>query len=207
MKLTDQQLDLVERFCLKDLTKKEEKLLRQIPDWEEAVSFHKNFLGAFPVFKTNEIKNKLRFFEEELQQEQKIEKKRFGILNKIKEQVNLTLDEIANLFQPVPNYQAILAMASRSGNLIIEEPKSGLNTTNNLLSFVLKKKPTHSLQLTIENNLQEILLTREISKNEGQSFEVPLSGLQNIPGRYYWRLVMNGEVLMDEFFIQKELLN
>ena len=204
MKLTDEQLILIEKYCSDELNELEKKALKAIPNWEEAVEFHQHFLDVIPISKTQQIKSQLFLFEEELQQEQKVIQSRSHILNKIQQKIALTLNELASLFLPVPHYQANLAMANRSGNLVVKKPREEENASSNL-TFELMKPTTHPLQLTIENNLQTLLIEKQIPKNT-KGFQVSLKNLENIPGRYYWRLVMDREVTMGVFFIQKDLM-
>jgi len=202
MKLTIEELDLIEKYSGGELKEEERQLLEKIPDWEEIAVFQGDFLESLPISKLEDVKSSLMLIEEEFQYAQSKENE-LGIFDKIKQQIDLTLDEIAGLFQPVPNYQLNLARVSR-GKLKVGgfEVKEG----ENKLSFNLTKRPTHSLQLTVENNLEEILIKKEFSKEVGKNFSTELNELQNVPGRYYWRLVMDGEVVMNEFFIGKELM-
>lgn len=206
MKLTIEELDLIEKYSTDELKKEEKEFLEQIPNWEEIAIFQEDFLEAIPVSKLEDIKGSLMLFEEEFQYAQNIQIKEneLSIFDKIKQQIDLTLDEIAALFQPAPNYQLNLARVSRRGNLKVGE--FDLKKEENKLFFTLTKQPTHSLQLTVENNLEEVLIKKEFSKEVGQNFYTELNELQNIPGRYYWRLVMDGEVVMNEFFIGKDLM-
>lgn len=205
MELTIEQLALIEKYCSVGLTEAEKTVLENIPNWEKAVAFQQNFLQSFEVFKIEELKEELQSYEADFQYTNAQSSYKENILEKWKQKLTLLADEISFLFQPVPHYQANLAMANRSGNLRVENPLAGFDAVEDSLHFKLQKTPSHELQLSIENNLQEILISKIISPKQGKSFTVSLERLQGIPGRYYWRLAMNREVVMGEFFIRKEL--
>ena len=204
MKLTIEELELIEKYSVGELKEEERQLLEKIPEWEEIAGCQGDFLESLPISKLEDIKSSLMLIEEEFQYAQSKENE-LSIFDKIKQQIDLTLDEIAALFQPAPNYQLNLARVSRRGNLKVGGFE--VKEEENKLSFNLTKQPTHNLQLTVENNLEETLIKKEFSKEVGKNFHTELKELQNVPGRYYWRLVMDGEVVMNEFFIGKELMN
>ncbi len=204
MKLTIEELELIEKFSAGTLEEGERQLLEQISDWKDATVFQGDFLESLSISKLEDVKSNLMLFEEEFQYAQAKEGS-LSIFEKIKQQIDLTLDEIASLFQPVSDYQPYLRLATASrGELKVN--KAVFEENRNTLSFELSKDASHSLQLTVENNLQEVLVRKELSKKVGAKFEVKLDGLQSIPGRYYWRLVMNRDSVMDEFFIGKDLM-
>lgn len=199
IKLTNQQLILIEKYSSNQMNIEEDSILKTIPNWEETAHFHQHFLDVIPVFKMEQIKSRLFLFEEEFQKQKVIFKKmprRKHILDKIRKQIELSLDELTALFMSVPNYSQVL----RSRDLIVIQ-KQGETS----LFFELKQTTTRPFQIIIEDNSKTLLVKQEVPANR-QRFEVSLENIKQIPGRYYWKAKPNKELMVGEFFIQKELM-
>ncbi len=198
IKLTNDQLVLIENYCSNKLGIEEQSILEGIPNWEEAVLFQQHFLDVIPIFKAEQIKSNLLLFEEELKKKETALTKspnRKHLLDKIKHQIELSLDELATLFMPIPNYAQVL----RSEGLIINR------MSEESIIFELQRAATHSFQIIIEDNLKTPLIKQEIPSNI-QRFEVSLEDIKQVPGRYYWKAKPSKDLLVGEFFIQKDLM-
>ncbi|MFK7905529.1 MAG: hypothetical protein AB8B69_10410 [Chitinophagales bacterium] len=200
IKLTNDQLALIENYPSDKLSIEEQSLLEDIPNWEEAIRFHQHFLDVIPVFKMEQIKNRLILFEEELKKEKaavltKIPDRKY-LLDKIKRQIGLSLDELTTLFMPIPNYARVM----RSEGLVVNRKLDGT-----AIIFELQRVSTRSFQVIIEDNLRTPLIKQEIPSNT-QRFEISLEDIEQVPGRYYWRAKPNKDLLVGEFFIQKDLM-
>ena len=204
MNLTTEQLALIEKYCKSGLNEAETKMLMQIPNWKEEVTFYQDFMESMTVLGGERIKNKLLDFENQFQAMERA-KRRADILNKLKQKIDLAYNELVELFQPVSAYQLSLNTVSRSDGIVMEKPKNGIDASVGDLAFKFNADIQRVLRLKIENNMREVLIKQKIERGTHE-FSVNLEALNNIPGRYYWKLIGAKDVLMGDFFIRKDLM-
>ena len=70
--------------------------------------------------------------------------------------------------------------------------------------FELSEESEEDLELSIENNQCEELYIQEIPSHT-QQFYVPFAAKNYPPGRYYWKLMVEDEMILAEFFIGKNV--
>lgn len=204
-----QKLYLIEQYVQGTLSTTEQaefaQLRAAVPEIEEDIQFHQKFWKVQPIFGRAEQKRELQLLEAKIQKEESL-----GIFAKLKsifkqnvEQVQFTIDELITMFQPAPQYAGMLAQASRSDSIEVTKPVNSYACTKAQLDFKLAKAPKNSLQLSIENNQQQTLSTQTIEASTTQ-FSVPLNNF--LPGRYYWKLTSDKDMVICEFFVQKDLM-
>lgn len=126
-----------------------------------------------------------------------------GIVEKVSEAFNYTLDQLIDLFRPVPNYEAALALAHRSDAIQLLAPIQGIDCTDQKLTFQFEKKISQALEVQIENNRQQTILQTTIPTHQ-TDYTVDFANEQLHPGRYYWKLIGSEGTIIGVFFIQKD---
>ena len=124
-------------------------------------------------------------------------------LEKLNDAAQYSLEQLTAFFAPVPNYQAALAYTTRAESIEVISPINGMDCNNGLLDFELEEEPDDDIKVVIENNQHETILTQHIN-DDITSFTILLPE-QLVPGRYYWKLITEDELVIGEFFIGKAL--
>ncbi len=201
--------DLLEKYVVGSLTKQEKELFQNLrtetPNFEEDITFFEKFNQVQLVFGRDELKKQLLFLENSLQKEEvtssnMLSKLTIGLQGMVKK-LHYSVEELVDLFLPEPEYQTILAYANRGAGIEVLSPENGIDASIEGLNFRLKSKLKKPIQLIVENNKKNTLLSISITSFEND-FSVDVG--EFIPGRYYWKLITPKETLIREFFVQKE---
>ncbi|MFK7907360.1 MAG: hypothetical protein AB8B69_19650 [Chitinophagales bacterium] len=202
--------ELLEKFLEGKLTQEEEQQFQKLQESDASLpkdmDFLQRFMNVQMHFGRDELKRELFSLEKELQKEevlsftQRLEVSLQGMVKKL----HYSMQELASFFQPQPEYQRVLAYANRGEDLKIAHPISGIDAGEvGGLHFEIDGKFNAPLQLTVENNQKQILLSTSIDVHETVFF-VKVESLP--PGRYYWKLKGEKETIIREFFMQKDLI-
>lgn len=176
------------------------------PEWAEEAAFLKEVLFSAIEVKKEQLREHFAAIEAKLKKQQansladSIEK----IKTVIQDYADYTLEQLKALFAPVPHYQPLLAMPTRAGGLEVLVPENGVDCTDEGLYFELSEASDETLELSIENNQCDEVYTLEIEPNTFQ-FTVPFAANSHPPGRYYWKLMVDDEMIISEFFVGKEM--
>ncbi len=201
-----QKIQLIEQYVENLLTAEErlefEGLLQKDAQLAAEVQFHQKFTNSMNNVGDELFLNNLQHLEQQIQRERAgnpLKKLTDRALKKGGELLN----QLADAFLPVPQYENLLAARSRSQSLEVISPENEWNCQNGILQFELKKGNKHPLQLSIEGNRQNILNEQTIAAKTTR-FEVDILHLE--VGRYYWKLKTSKQLAMGSFFIRKDLM-
>ncbi len=184
-----------------------EKLKQEDAAFAEELAFQMDFIGSLEVVGNQDLKVHFQELEADIQTAQARSEQVGSVkakLNQVKEQINYTIDQLVAMFRPVNNYQMVMGYTDRSGGLSVIHPENELDCQSGILSFELEAPASNTIQFTIENNQQEIVLTKEVAANEAYFMITLPEGLT--PGIYYWKLSHKEELVMGNFYVQKELM-
>lgn len=200
----NQRLTLIEKYIDKQLSAKEkrvfEELLQNNAEFGVELQFQQKFLNSLHRLGDELFLTNLQSLEQQIQSERAIKTK---ITHPLKELTQKTLqkgeeilDDLMTAFLPVSQYEALIMTVNRSSAVQVLKPENGLEVKGDLLLFELEKEVPHTLELSIEDNQTKVLIQKKIPANVLQ-FEVKIAGFSS--GRYYWKLKMNGDVVMRSF--------
>ncbi|MFK7906900.1 MAG: hypothetical protein AB8B69_17335 [Chitinophagales bacterium] len=203
MMTENEKIKLVEGYVFKTLSDKDLESLTQLrknePGVEDQIAFYEDLYGGAVLFGDERFKMELQEMEVNWQLKQS-KLKQSSLKDKwqsLTDKVNETIDDLAQFFLPVPNYEAALLQASRSTAAGLTAPENGLDAENEL-SFSFEKPLTKNQSFTIEDN-QQILVEERVLEEGTKQFVVDTQNF--VPGRYYWKLTGNRETLIGMFFV------
>ncbi len=211
----ESNITFLERYFAEQLTKKEkiefENLKSNNSDFEELVKYFEDFIIGMEDFGDKAVMLELKSLEKVIQQEELEAAKSArdsdsikdiwqGLLNK----ADYTLDQLAALFRPVPNYQPLLKTTHRGNNIPVNkiDEEWDLAVGDRTLTFSV---PTSlDLSLVVENNQRKTVWTAIVPKNSTE-FILSLKDTSiNLPGRYYIKLSDGQETVILEFLVRKD---
>ncbi|MEZ4886780.1 MAG: hypothetical protein R3E32_18775 [Chitinophagales bacterium] len=177
-------------------------------EWKEEEAFQREVLFTAIEVKKMQLRKQFAGIEAKLQKKyaNNLSTSIDKIKTSIKEHVEYSVEQLKELFAPVPHYQPLLAMPTRAGSLEVMIPQNGIDCTDEGLQFELTEASDETLELSIENNQCEEVYTQEILPNTFQ-FIVPFAAKDYPPGRYYWKLMVEDEMIISEFFVGKDLIS
>lgn len=211
----NKHLELLERYFAKQLTKEEqvqfEGLMSSDAGFQELVGYYEDFMVGMEDFGDKAIMLELKSLEKTIQKEESqaiASKENSDFLQNLwkglLDRTDYTLDQLVDLFQPVPNYQPLLVSAHRGNNIPLDKPDEewDLAVSDEVLIFT---EPTFvDLSLVVENSRREKIWQTTIPKNS-IAFALSLKDMSvNAPGRYYLKLSDGKETVMLEFFVRKD---
>lgn len=175
-------------------------------EWAEEAVFLKEVLFSAIEVKKNQLRTHLDTLEVKLQENETTNLTVYFKKAKtvIQEHIDYSIEHLKALFAPVPHYQPLLAMPIRAGNIEVLVPKNGVDCSDEGLYFELSETSDEILELSIENNQCEEVYSQEIEADAVQ-FTVPFAAKDYSPGRYYWKLMVEDEMVISEFFVGKNL--
>ncbi len=175
-------------------------------EWAEEAAFLKDLSSSAIEVRKLELRRQFNDIEIKLQREAPngVVVLMNKIKNSIKNHVDYSLEELTNLFIPVPTYQVAILQTKRGEDFDVLKPKKGADCWEEGLSFELSNGVEEVLELTIENNQAEELYSGEIPPHTIY-FKPLFSSKDNLPGRYYWKVTSDNETIMGDFFIGKDI--
>ncbi|MGB1241821.1 MAG: hypothetical protein ACPG49_04830 [Chitinophagales bacterium] len=206
-------LELLERHFANQLTKEEQvyfnKLSSSDADFKEVMGYYEDFMVGMEDFGDKAIMLELKSLEKVIQQEEysAAAEKNNSLQNIWKgliDKADYTINQLAALFQPIPNYQPLLVSALRGDNIPLNklEEEWDLAVSDKELTF--SKPIPVDLSLVVENNQRESVWTTTVPKNS-TAFTISLEKMGiNAPGRYYLKLNDGKETVILEFFVRKD---
>lgn len=207
----NEKIALIDKVLLGTLTPEEmalvEKLKQEDAAFAEELAFQMDFIGSLEVAGNQALKVHFQELETNLQAQKEKAAKLAATketLNQVKTKVKYTLEQLKALFQPIPNYQMVMGYTDRSGGLSVVRPENELDCQSGMLSFELETPASNTIQFTIENNQQEAVLSQEIAGKEAYFIIHLPEGLT--PGIYYWKISHKEELVIGNFYVQKELM-
>lgn len=106
--------------------------------------------------------------------------------------------EFSENFQPSPTFEGLVASTMRSPGVTILSPENGAKVRDEVL-FEWQGGATGVFRLSVYNNKEEAILRVTPPENR---FLLDVKAKELPPGRYYWKLISNHELLhVGEFFI------
>lgn len=200
---------LLERFVKGKATAKEQKEVQQLcgenPDIKAQLEFMQVLHQGLVQGEVNRMSQRLSFLTSQLKQN----KKKQSFLDTLNQQLNYTLEQLLQLFAPVPAYQTQLARISlrAAATDILLSPPTSYDCVDYQLQFSLEKplSKTEELELIVEDNQFNEVYAQEYPPQTTE-FTVQLNPNDYAPGRYYWKLSVEDQLLIGEFFIQKDLM-
>lgn len=176
------------------------------PEWAEEAAFLKEVLFSAIEVKKTQLRTHLGAIEVKLQKNEATNLAVYFDQAKkvIQEHIDYSIEYLKELFAPVPHYQPLLAMPTRAGNIEVLVPDNGVDCQDEGLYFELSEASDETLELSIENNQCEEVYSQEIEANALQ-FTVHFAAKDYPPGRYYWKLMVEDEMVISEFFVGKDL--
>lgn len=177
-------------------------------EWAEEAAIQEDILFAAIEVKKIQLRTQFDRIEANLQSQTKqgLVAKITGFKSFVSQQVEYSLEQLTALFTPVPQYQPLLAMPMRGHDIKVLMPDAGIDCFNEGLSFQLSKGSEFPLEVVVENNQCEEIYAQEIDSNT-TDFTLFFPAREHPPGRYYWKLMLEEEMIMSEFFIAKEALS
>ncbi len=176
------------------------------PEWAEEAAFLQEVLFSAIEVKKKQLREHFAVVEAKLKKQQA--KSLSASIDKMKtsvqKQLDYSIEQLKELFAPVPHYQPLLAMPTRAGGIEVLVPENGVDCTDEGLYFELSETSKELLELSIENNQCDEVYTLEIEPNTFQ-FTVPFVAKEHPPGRYYWKLMVEDEMVISEFFVGKDM--
>ncbi len=175
------------------------------PEWAEEAAIQEEILFTAIEVKKIQLKTQFDGIEAklQLQKEKEFATKIADFKSFVYQQVEYGLDQLAALFTLVPQYQPLLGMPLRGQDIEVLMPNEGTDCFNEGLSFQLSKGSEFPLEVVVENNQCEEVYSQEIAPNTAD-FTLFFPAKDHPPGRYYWKLMLEEEMIMSEFFIGKE---
>ncbi|MFK7903943.1 MAG: hypothetical protein AB8B69_02415 [Chitinophagales bacterium] len=211
----ESNISFLERYFAKQLTKKEkvefEKLKSDDSGFEELVGYFEDFMVGMEDFGDKAVMLELKSLEKVIQQEEleaanatenpnSIQNLWKGLLNK----ADYTLDQLAALFRPVPNYQSLLSTTHRGNNIPINKTNEEWDLAVADKTLVFSSPTSLDLSLVVENNQRKTVWTSIVPKNSTE-FTLSLKDTSiNAPGRYYIKLSDGQETVILEFLVRKD---
>lgn len=196
---------LIEKHLIGSLNVEEQQIFDDLratnADFRRALKLQEIFMRSIEQVGDEAILAELNTVEQELVNAPDTKN---NIVQQLKEQLQYSLEELKKMFAPLPNYQLVLAQASRNDNTKVLHPKNGRDCSRGLLDFKLEAAPKQGFKVVVQNNRYQTLLEDRIPPKQS-SFTLFLPEMP--PGRYYWKLILNGEVLLGEFFVHKALMD
>ncbi|MEZ4885327.1 MAG: hypothetical protein R3E32_11415 [Chitinophagales bacterium] len=205
-----QRIQLIESHFEEKLTKEEqllfEKLMQEDAQFGIEYAFHQKFMNSMDRLGDELFLTNLQNLERQIQIEKTAKKAPIdslkGLVGTALQKGGQLLDDLAAAFLPIPQYETVLAAASRSTAFEVVLPENGLDCKGGILVFELKKGIDKTLQLSIENN-QKTVLIEEVIEAQTTYFEASVRNLE--AGLYYWKLKTENDLVMGSFFIRKDL--
>lgn len=208
MSINTQLLDVLERYVADELSEKErtnfEIRLEEEGEVADALDFFLAFEAEKEDFGRALFKEDLRKIDAEMKLETTPVAAISSLVTKTVERVSAFLDksieEVGTWFQPIPEYQILLAGTDRSsiGNWEITMPTIGADYTNGKLVFEFNEKK--DFLLTIENNQrQEVEKHSVFAKKTNLTIDVSSYN----PGLYYWKVMhlASENILIGDFLV------
>ncbi|MGB1241604.1 MAG: hypothetical protein ACPG49_03725 [Chitinophagales bacterium] len=196
---------LENRLSPKDVEKVRLQIIND-PEWAEEAAFLKDL--SFSAIEVKKAALRKRFNEVEVKLQRETPNGVTVLMNKIKnsikDHVDYSLDQLTNLFAPVPTYQMAISQTKRGVDFDVLKPEKGGDCWEDGLSFELSNGVGEALELTIENNQSDELYSDEIPAHTIY-FKPSFSSKDHSPGRYYWKLTSDNETIMGDFFIGRDL--
>ncbi len=208
MSINTQLLDVLERYVADDLSEKERTDFETKLETEEEIADALDFFLAFDaekedfgraLFKADLIK-----IDAEMKSETAPVVPVSSLLTETLERIATFLDksigEVSTWFQPIPEYQVLLAGTHRShrANNQVAAPPIGADYTNSKLVFEFNEKK--EFLLTIENNQRQEFERHSVSAKQTDLI-IDVSGYK--AGLYYWKIVdfVSEDILIGDFLV------
>lgn len=210
----EDNIDLLERHFTKELTESEQEKFNQLitndSDFGELAEYFEDFMVGMEDFGDKAIMLELKSLEKVIQQEEleaskaKSPSSLQNLLKGLLDKADYTLDQLAALFQPVPNYQPLLAYTHRGDNIPLEKPTEDWDLADSDIELKFSTSTPIDLSLAIENNQRKTIWTSIVPKNTTK-FSISLEDTAiKAPGRYYIKLSDGKETMLLEFFVRKD---
>jgi len=175
-------------------------------EWAEEAAFLEDISFSAIEVKKEALRKRFDAIEVKLQREtpEGITILMDKIKDSIKNYIDYSIDQLADLFVPVPHYQPILAQVQRGEDFEVLRPEKGADCWESGLSFEFSNGLEEVLELSIENNQSEELYSGDIPAHSIY-FNPLFSSKDHPPGRYYWKVTSDNETIMGDFFIGRDL--
>lgn len=207
--------ELIEKYLTGALSASEstefDTLLVNDADFKKTLAFQQDFMQSVKAVGRKDLVDLFQQAETELIAEKKAAG--VGVLEQIKTgikkdfaKVAYTLEQLTQMFRPVPTYQLAINNTLRAGAVSIEVPENGVDCSQGSITFERRPSMIEDYELLIENNDYDTLIEEDWEAGT-QRLTIDLPESAFLPGRYYWKLIEDGEmVVIREFFVQKALM-
>ncbi len=214
--LTDnQKIELIEKHLSNKLSIKEQELFQQLlesdKDFAMAVLFQKDLIPSIAVNGRQSLKLQFEELEKAIaatntkSQETVFETIKQNIEAEI-QQLGYTIDQMIQLFRPVPNYTTAIAATTRGSSLSILSPENEADLSEGFIRFDFGQALKKDIEILIEDNQYDVLIEEEISAGHSEA-TLPLPTPNFKAGRYYWKIIEGDELVMIRtFFVRKDLM-
>ncbi len=212
MKLTSDIISLFELYIQNKATAK------QCQEVDLLVSSNKEaaiMLKAMQLLKAElinaeieKVKLSLTNLNQSISKSQIASTKKHAINDSLDKALNYTIEQLQKLFAPVHLYEQIITDFSlRSTEVRLLQPEAELDCKDYQLHFELQHPQNNQgeIEIYIENNQHQELYYAEFDADE-KKFNINLTPNLFTTGRYYWKFAIGNAIIINSFFINKDLM-
>jgi len=210
----NKDLEIFERYFAGNLTKEEQTLFNTSmvtdPEFKESLEYFGDFMVGVEAFGDKQVMLQLQALEKAIQKEEnqaasqnQSVPQQEGILQQLFDKASYTLDQLAGLFRPLPNYQSLLIAAHRGSKIPLQKPDGDWDLAISPVELKFSKPTSEDLPLVIENNQRKSVWIATVPENS-IAFTIRMEDTMiDMPGRYYLKLSNGKETILHEIFVHK----
>ncbi len=211
----NKDLEFLERHFAGQLTEKEQALFKTSmetnSEFQEFVTYFEDFMVGVEHFGDKQIMLELKGFEQKIQKEEREAALSGQKTNKLQDlwqqfvnKADYTLEQLAELFKPVPIYQPLLAHVHRGNNIPLQKTEEEWDLAVSAIELKFSEPTPVDLSIVIENNSRQSVWISTVPKNS-ITFPIRLEDTMiDAPGRYYLKLSNNKDLVVHEIFVRKD---